>query len=185
MGLKELTADKHTEAENTLFMKAIFSRTLDPALYTKFLFQKYYIYKALEKQAARRKLFIDNSDFQIHDRLIIDYRKRLGSNIPKDTLGSVTGDYVQYIDLTLGAQESADGLLAHIYTWHMGDLYGGQAIKALLPGSNLSLEFDNPDKLKAEIRALLNDNMAEEANKAFDYAIKMLKVYDRDLEQNS
>ena len=176
MGLKELTADKHTEAENTAFMKAIFAGTLDPLLYAKFLFQKHHVYRALEKQALRRKLFVSNNDFVINDRLLIDARRRFGTNQIKESLTPVTIEYIQYLDQSIGHEESSDRLMAHIYTWHMGDLYGGQAIKNLMPGSNLSLDFDQPEILKSEIRMLLKDEMAEEANKAFDYAIKMLRI---------
>jgi heme oxygenase len=185
MGLKELTADKHTEAENTLFMKAIFAGTLDPAIYASFLYQKMIVYNTLEAQAFRLGLFLDNTDFLCHERIRMDYRKRIGSNKPKDMMNEVVGEYVDYININLGTPENKDRLIAHIYTWHLGDLYGGQAIKNLMPGPNSGLEFENPDVLKSEIRSLLKDEMADEANLAFDYAIKILKVYDRDLEQNS
>jgi heme oxygenase len=68
--------------------------------------------------------------------------------------------------------------MAHLYVWHMGDLYGGQMIKRLIPGSHLALDFENKDQLISAFRSKLDDSMADEANSAFDWAIKLLQEYD-------
>jgi heme oxygenase len=60
----------------------------------------------------------------------------------------------------------------------MGDLYGGQMIKKIVPGPHYSLEFVNPEELKTNLRNKLSDDMADEANCAFDWAIKILNEYD-------
>ena len=67
--------------------------------------------------------------------------------------------------------------MAHMYTWHMGDLHGGQLIKKMVDGTNTALDFDNEDSLKQAIRNKLNDSMADEANIAFTWAIKILNQY--------
>ena len=62
--------------------------------------------------------------------------------------------------------------------WHMGDLYGGQIIKTILPDfPHNSLEFVNADVLKAGIRAKLTDDMGVEANNAFDWAINLMNQF--------
>jgi heme oxygenase len=60
----------------------------------------------------------------------------------------------------------------------MGDLYGGQMIKRLIPGSHIAFEFENKDQLISTIRSKLDDSMADEANLAFDWAIRILQEYD-------
>jgi heme oxygenase len=59
----------------------------------------------------------------------------------------------------------------------MGDLYGGQMIKRVIPApSHYALDFFNSDELKANLRAKLSDSMGSEARTAFEYAIKMLNA---------
>ena len=59
----------------------------------------------------------------------------------------------------------------------MGDLFGGQALAKLVPGSGKMFKFENKEDLIGKIRSKLNDNMGDEANIAFDYNIKMIKEY--------
>ena len=64
----------------------------------------------------------------------------------------------------------------------MGDLFGGQMIKKILdyvPHRNL--EFKDVDGLKTAIRTKLTDDLGDEANVAFDWAIKIMHTYDSQL----
>jgi heme oxygenase len=64
----------------------------------------------------------------------------------------------------------------------MGDLFGGQMIKKILdyvPHRNL--EFKDVDGLKTAIRSVLAGDLGEEANGAFDWAIKIMHTYDNEL----
>ena len=68
-----------------------------------------------------------------------------------------------------------DLVLAHLYVWHMGDLYGGQMIKKILADfPHNHLEFADPELLKTNIRNKLHTGLAEEANNAFDWAIRLM-----------
>jgi len=69
-------------------------------------------------------------------------------------------------------------IMSHLYTWHMGDLFGGQMIKKLVDGPHSSLDFQDPPVLIAAMRSKLSDDMADEANIAFDWAIQILNEYD-------
>jgi len=60
----------------------------------------------------------------------------------------------------------------------MGDLFGGQMIKKLVDEPHSSLDFLDPPVLIAAMRGKLSDDMAEEANIAFDWAIRILNEYD-------
>ena len=81
--------------------------------------------------------------------------------------------YKQYI-LAL----PADKILAHLYTWHMGDLFGGQMIKRVVKAPHSSLEFIDAPGLISTIRTKLSDDMAPEVRTAFDWAIKILESYE-------
>jgi heme oxygenase len=54
-------------------------------------------------------------------------------------------------------------------------------IKKIVPGSHRNLEFEYAATLKTNIRAKLDDRMADEANMAFDWAIRMMREYDSSL----
>jgi heme oxygenase len=102
----------------------------------------------------------------------------------KDRLGDyhtyrgVTKDYVLYIRNL----REPDDVMAHLYTWHMGDLFGGQMIKKIINAPSTHLDFENSQNLMVNMRNLLTDDMADEANRAFTWAINILETYDSDLE---
>ena len=91
----------------------------------------------------------------------------------------ITNEYVNYI---ISLQNNPDRIMAHLYTWHMGDLFGGQMIKKIISAPHRSLDFENEDLLKSNIRTKLKDTMVDEANVAFEWAIKILQTYDSQLD---
>ena len=85
----------------------------------------------------------------------------------------------QYLDHLLNIKDDPNKLMAHIYVRHMGDLYGGQMIKTKVPGSGKMYDFENMQECVGSIRAIQNDEMAEEANKGFQYIINILDELQR------
>jgi heme oxygenase len=73
-----------------------------------------------------------------------------------------------------------NGILAHIYVRHFGDMYGGQMIRKRNPGSGTMYDFDNVDELKTTVRSMLNDDMAEEANRCFEFAMQLFEELERE-----
>jgi heme oxygenase len=181
MSLKELTAEKHSQAENTAFMKTVFDRSISPGDWTDFLYQKWTIYHTIETKARFHDLITGLEGLIRGPLLYQDYENNVREyRLGYSKLHSVVQDYTSYI-----ADLKSDAVMAHVYTWHLGDIYGGQMIKKLAPGSHLSLEFENAHSLAAALRAKLNDSLGDEANTAFDWAIKILKTYDdRCMEKN-
>ncbi len=173
MSLKEATLEKHTLAENTPFMKAVFDRKMTKDLWADFTYQKSLIYNGIEGVAGACGLLKDLPDIHRAHYLYLDY-KAMTSGEYKHPYRQIAIDYYKYI---LSIFPDSDRITAHLYVWHMGDLFGGQMIKKIVDGSHKSLEFKNPDLLKVNIRAKLKDTMAEEANVAFDWAIKLLSDY--------
>ena len=181
MSLKEITKEKHAAAESTLFMKAVFKKSLPQELWIDWTKQKSYFYNKIEYYSGQLGLLDDISNirrsyFLLQDYTIMNNSSGLIHNLRKPVLAY--GDYIDVIGT------DADKILAHLYTWHMGDMFGGQMIKKVVPGSHLALEFENVPALMQALRSKLHDGLGPEANTAFDWAINMMKDYDGDLEQN-
>ena len=66
-------------------------------------------------------------------------------------------------------------ILAHIYVRHFGDMYGGQMIAKRNPGSGSMYVFEDVEELKTTVRAKLNDDMADEANRCFEFAMQLFE----------
>jgi len=171
MSLKELTAHKHREAETTQFMKAVFAKTLPRDHWVDFTYQKSLFYSTIEIAATQQGLMGDLEPIRRSALLAQDYEKMDGS--AREFKPAVL-EYHNYIQTLTDPIR----IMAHLYTWHMGDLFGGQMIKKLVDGPHSSLDFLDPPVLIAAMRSKLSDDMAEEANIAFDWAIQILNEYD-------
>jgi heme oxygenase len=171
MSLKELTADKHREAETTQFMKAVFAKTLPRDHWVDFTYQKSLFYSTIETAATQHGLMNGIEPMRRSALLAQDYEKMDGS--AREFKPAVL-EYHNYIQTLTDPTR----IMAHLYTWHMGDLFGGQMIKKLLDGPHSSLDFLDPPVLIAAMRSKLSDDMAEEANIAFGWAIQILNEYD-------
>ena len=180
MSLKELTADKHQQAESTRFMKAVFAKTLPFELWVDFTYQKQLWYKEIEYAASQAGLLNGLPGITRAHLIMDDYQnmdKPVGSF---NTYRELTKDYASYIR----SLDAPTRIMAHLYTWHMGDLFGGQMIKKIVEAPHTHLDFENPKLLMTNMRSMLSDDMGEEANVAFDWAIRIMESYDSSLEQN-
>ena len=180
MSLKELTADKHTQAESTPFMKAVFAKTLPHDLWIDWTYQKWLFYGAIEGAAGANRLLGDLPDLRRAFYLFMDYNE-MNTERKKHEFRPVVIDYYNYL---ISIANDPNKVMAHLYTWHMGDMFGGQMIKKIVPGAHRNLEFEDPRTLMTNIRAKLDDSMGNEANVAFDWAIRMMRDYDASLGQN-
>jgi hypothetical protein len=176
MSLKDLTWAKHQQAEDTPFMKAVFNNKMPANVWADYTFNKMLWYGAIESKAHAEGLLDDLSGIDRAYYLWQDANEMLEGNFPR--FKSLTVDYQTYIfNLEPGK------VLAHLYTWHMGDLFGGQMIKKLLPFPHRNLEFRDAPELKITIRNKLTDELGPEANVAFDWAIKLMDTYTDWLDQ--
>lgn len=178
MSLKEATADKHKQAEQTAFMQAVFNKTLPIDLWHDFTYNKILIYSAIEIKARAEGYLDDLLGLERTYKLYQDYREMTGEKT-KHKFRIPAIEYHRYIlDLEPGL------VLAHLYTWHMGDLYGGQMIKRMINAPHRSLDFQDTENFKSIIRSKLDDSLGPEANRAFDWAIKIMVDYEHNLGQN-
>jgi heme oxygenase len=174
MSLKEITADLHDLAEHTPFMKAVFASTLPILVWEEWTYWRTLFYKAIEEKCESANLLEDIKGIKRTNYLWQDYLEmRQGVYLPSGHANNpALQEYLDYIE-TITPQQA----LAHLYVWHMGDLYGGQMIKRVIPApSHYALDFSNSDELKTNLRAKLSDSMGAEARTAFEHAIKMLNA---------
>jgi heme oxygenase len=177
MSLKDLTSAKHTEAESTPFMKAVFAKTLPFDLWVDWTYQKWLFYGAIEGAAGANRLLGDLPDLRRAFYLFMDYNE-MNVERKKHEFRPIAIDYYKYL---ISIANDPNKIMAHLYTWHMGDMFGGQMIKKIVPGAHRNLEFEDAKTLITNIRAKLDDSMGDEANVAFDWAIRMMRDYDNSL----
>jgi heme oxygenase (biliverdin-producing, ferredoxin) len=172
MSLRELTKDAHTNAERQAFVKVLFSGSIDPNLYAKFLKNQHPMYELLEVCAMAHGLLSDLPDIRRAPAINADFIELWGEGNTPPKLCPVVQKYLDYI---MSIKDDPKKLMAHIYVRHMGDLAGGQMIAKKVPGSGTFYKFADPETLKTAIRAKIDDSMAEEAIVCFDFATQFFK----------
>ena len=168
--LKDLTWEVHQRAERTDFARNLL-KGLKPVDYYKYLINQYEIYSALE--SAAENLITEFPDIARADKIKLDIEEleityQLGYD--PTLICPVVERYKQHVS-TL----DRDGLIAHLYVRHFGDMYGGQMIKKRNPGLGMMYEFEAVETLKQTVRAQLTDDMADEANRCFEFAMQLFE----------
>jgi heme oxygenase len=166
--LKELTWEVHQRAERSSFARKLI-KGLSPEEYHKYLYNQYMLYSILED--AARRMFPQLEDVFRAEHIYADIReleKEYAIGTTPDLLMPVVRDYEKHV-----MNLDPPGILAHIYVRHFGDMYGGQMIKKRNPGSGTMYDFKNVEDLKTQVRSMLNDDMADEANRCFEFAIQL------------
>ena len=160
MNLKEATAELHSKAEKMKFNQRMFRGELSNDEYLNYLIQQSYIFQEIENRDLPhpnlKRLSSINDDIN-----------ELGGYTFK--ISKPTTDYVVYLGDLNQTQ-----LNAHIYLNYLALAYGGQMIKSKVPGSGRMYDFDNMQECVGSIRAIQNDEMADEVNKGFQYIINIL-----------
>lgn len=175
MNLKELTWENHKKAERKEFAGLLMSGNISPLLYYKYLTNQFYMYVALE-QALRNVGYNNEKIFRamrIRDDMQ-ELEREFGFVYDPVNLCKVTSEYITHID-DLFLKEDRDGLISHMYVRHFGDMYGGAMIAKRVPGSGTMYEFEDKEDLKQEVRSMLRDDMADEANRCFEFAIRLFE----------
>jgi len=173
--LKELTWEHHQRAERSNHARKLI-KGMTPHKYHRYLFNQYLLYAALEEQAAMHGVLKGIEGIVRTSRILADVQElEREYNIKRESnlVCPVVDDYNEHVK-----HLDKQGLLAHIYVRHFGDMYGGQIIKQKQPGSGTMYEFDNVEDLKVEVRSRLDDSMADEAKQCFEFAIQLFKELD-------
>lgn len=171
--LKELTWDNHSKAERTNHARKLL-KGMTPEEYHRYIFNQYVMYSALETRAGQTRVIEGIEGIQRAEAIKNDLQEleqEYDIQRDPDLLCPVVGEYVAYV---MKMAETND-LLAHIYVRHFGDMYGGQMIAKRNPGSGKMYEFEDVDALKTTVRSMLNDDMADEANRCFEFAMQLFE----------
>ncbi len=166
--LKELTWEVHQRAERTSFARKLI-KGLSPEEYHRYLYNQYMIYSILENAAERS--FPELKSIFRAEHIYADLReleREYAIGTTPNLLMPVVRDYEKHV-----MNLDPNGIVAHIYVRHFGDMYGGQMIKKRSPGSGTMYDFDNVEELKIKVRSMLSDDMADEANRCFEFAIQL------------
>jgi heme oxygenase len=168
--LKELTWEIHQQAERTEFARKLL-KGLEPLEYYRYLLNQYGIYSALENAASDVIVDFPNIARAEHIKMDVQELEDLYDlDFDPVFMCPVVEKYQNYV-----RNLDRDGLLAHLYVRHFGDMYGGQMIKKRNPGSGKMYEFEAVEILKQTVRAQLTDDMAEEATRCFEFAVELFK----------
>jgi heme oxygenase len=163
---------------------------MTPDEYHTYLCNQYEIYNVLEIQAEANGVLVGIENIKRADKILADIEELEEENPSllkhaDDNFGelicSVTVEYIMYISKLVNYNR----LLAHVYVRHFGDMYGGQMIAKRNPGSGKMYEFENVDELKEIVRSRLDDEMSDEANMCFQFAIQLFNELEKKATQKS
>lgn len=171
MTLRDAIHEKHVIAESTRFTKLLLSGFISEIVYNKLLVNLYYIYSVLEDKSLTAGIITEDIEGICRSKLIKQDLDEL--NIQNDFISETTSKYIKHINTI--SEKNPQLLMAHIYIRHFGDMYGGQMIKKVVPGSGKMYEFENKKDLIEKVRARLDISLADEANVAMQFAIDLFE----------
>ena len=169
--IKEQTKDLHEIAEKNPFAQRLLSGNISNNEYACYLTNLEPIYNAIENLAGSSGILIDGIVHIKRTELIredLAELKQLGAD--HYVIFESTLKYVDYLNQLDNGQ-----ILAHLYTRHFGDLYGGQILKTKVPGSGKMYEFVERKALIDKTRMMLSDDLGPEARIAFQHAIYLFE----------
>ena len=185
MSLRELTMQQHANAERQKFASVLMSGDIPKKSYLRYLFNQFSCYNALESHNLFTLPHLDLKRCNhIHEDLC-ELKNDLGIDRLELSDIILTKSTLDYIDHVKENIKTKDDFMAHVYVRYLGDLRGGQMIAKKIPGSGNYYKFNNPQELAQSIYIHLNDDMAEEAKKVFNFATKLfIEMYTEMVEKN-
>lgn len=169
--LRDITNDKHREVENLPFIQKLLKGELTKDEYVFYLYELYTIYKMIESYTKASGLLEGLTDIERTEKIGQDLDE-LAPNYSRELLDN-TKEYIDYLASLFVSEEKRNLLFAHVYVRHMGDLYGGKLIARTVPGQGRAYQFEDRPGLIKEFNKKLYIELGDEANRAFDWFIKI------------
>ncbi len=164
---------QHHNAERQEFAGVLMSGKISEESYLKYLKNQYYCYYTLENHP---EFNLPDDRLKRSDNILEDIQElrqtdnEMYKSRMRMALTESTKNYIEYVKDNINTEED---FMAHVYVRYLGDLRGGQMISKKIPGSGKYYEFESPNELATSIYSQLNDDMADEAKKVFDFATKL------------
>ena len=205
--LREGTKKAHTMAENTGFVSCFLKGVVDKASYRTLVADLYFVYDAMEQEIGKLRAAghpvvgpVGFPELNRRESLEQDLAYYFGEGWRNSVKATPAAqEYVARIHQI--AQESPELLVGHHYTRYIGDLSGGQILKAIAQKAMNLGEHDGlrfyafdaiPDEkgFKANYRATLDalpidqataDRIVAEANHAFHLNMTMFQELEGNL----
>ena len=172
MNLREAVEANHRAAEQTALAKSMIDGTMDMALYHQFLFNMREIYSAIEK-----RLEFLPADVKRVSRYTDDLNDlNRGAGTPLQS----TQEYSRYL-----SSIDVPSLWAHVYVHYLGNMYGGQMLKKKFTWKCSHLEFNDVKSCITYVRNNIEGVDPAEANRAFEWTIRIYDELHRDFRRNS
>jgi heme oxygenase len=169
--LRDITNDKHREVESLPLVQALLHGEMTEREYLGYLYELHLIYETLESLVMAKGMIRDLEGLQRADAILEDIKELDPNEEYRHDYCQSTEIYLDYlIDLF---HINSEMLFAHVYTRHMGDLYGGKILARKVPGSGKAYQFDDRPGLIKKFNEKITLEMGGEANRAFDYFIKI------------
>ena len=168
MSLKDLTSEKHKQAERMAFNDRMFNGELSKREYLHYLYQQASIFQIIEQIGVPHKSLLRlKRVFEDIEEIMVD----VGVDLP--TLKSMEryGLYLQKLDDV--------ELLPHIYLHYLVLMYGGQMMQSITPGSGKMYNFDDINEAEATIMSLQTDDWVDSINTGFDFMIDIFDELER------
>lgn len=164
MSLKELTSEKHKQAERMPFNVRMFRGELGVDEYLHYLTQQATIFQLIEQKGVPHPSLLRLK------KVFEDIEELLPSVIKISPSLKSMEEYGTYLQ-----KLTYEEILPHIYLHYLAIMYGGQMMRSKVPGSGRMYDFDDMQGAAASIRSLQKDEWADEVNKGFDF---MIKIFD-------
>jgi heme oxygenase len=165
MNLREAIKPQHDAAEQHPFTVMLLSGKMPVEMYAQYLYNHLVIYHAVEKRIKTTGLFNELPEmFRLH---------RIAADLDELQVGTPELCKSTQACVDRIAQVSDKDLMAYFYLYHMADMYGGQMIKKVVPGSGTRFDYEDRSGLIAEIRKHLTGDLADEAKVAFGFALEL------------
>ncbi|MFM8913850.1 MAG: biliverdin-producing heme oxygenase [Flammeovirgaceae bacterium] len=162
--LKEATSAKHKLAERMPFNARMFRGLLTKEQYLMYLTQQLQIFQAIEQ------IGLPHESLKRIELIQSDIDELNAEGYSANMILASTKAYSDYLS-SLSYQE----VLPHIYLNYLALVFGGQMMKKSVPSAGRMYTFDNMQDAVQSIRAVQNDNWADEVNKGFDYNISIFE----------
>jgi len=169
--LRDITNAKHREVEALPMIQTLMGGAVSREQYVTYLYELREIYSVIEDLAGAAGLLDGMPGIHRYPGICQDLQE-LDPDYSREILDS-TQEYLDYLRQLSQEPQKKHLLFAHVYVRHMGDLYGGKIMAKRVPGSGRAYEFDDRPGIIKEFNARLTMDLGEEANRAFDYFIRI------------